>query len=79
MSTHVIYCSACDREVPVFFEGEPRPLEPAGPEVDPSGICLAYCSEQCTGSQCALFDLPPAKMAAKLKAAPASIRPDPTT
>jgi hypothetical protein len=67
METHTIYCSACDRNVQVAFRSTPQPPGSAGAEVDPSGICLAYCSEQCTGTACALFDLPPAEMGERLK------------
>jgi hypothetical protein len=67
METHVVYCSACDREVRVAFEAEPRSPDVAGPEVDPSGICVDYTTEACTGSMCALFDLPPQEMLVKLR------------
>lgn len=67
METHVVYCSACDREVRVVFHAPPQAPDVAGGEVDPSGICVDYCSDACTGSMCALFDLPPAEMLAKLK------------
>jgi len=66
METHVVYCSACDREVKVVFEKPPAAPDAAGPEVDPSGVCVDFCSDACTGSMCALFDLPPAEMREKL-------------
>ncbi len=68
MQAHTVYCSACDREVRVVFTAPPRDLGPAGGEVDPAGICMDYSSKACTGSMCALFDLPPAEMLAKLQA-----------
>jgi hypothetical protein len=67
METHVVFCSACDRDVHVAFTAPPRALGRAGGEVDPSGICLDYSAQACTGSTCALFDLPPAEIAAKLQ------------
>jgi hypothetical protein len=67
METHVVYCSACDREVKVVFEDKPEAPDVAGPTVDPSGVCVDYCSDACTGSMCALFDLPPAEMREKLR------------
>jgi hypothetical protein len=67
METHVVYCSACDRNVKVVFQGEPHAPDAAGPQVDPSGICVDYSTEACTGSMCALFDLPPADMLDKLR------------
>jgi hypothetical protein len=66
METHVIYCSACDREVKVVYPMTPEPTDSAGRAVDPSGICMDYCSKSCTGSLCALFSLPPAQMLEKL-------------
>jgi hypothetical protein len=67
METHTIYCSACDRNVAVAFPSTPHPPGSAGAEVDPSGICMDYCSEQCTGTACALFDLPSSQMGERLK------------
>jgi hypothetical protein len=68
METHVVYCSACDRNVRVVFEGAPELPEAGGLAVDPSGVCVDFTSDACTGSMCALFDLPPAEMLVKLKA-----------
>jgi hypothetical protein len=65
MEAHVIYCSACDREVRVVFPIEPAPSD-AAIEVDPKGICADYCSQSCTGTVCALFDLPPEEMRQRL-------------
>lgn len=73
MEAHMVYCSACDREVKVLFARPPQQSNAAS-EVDPSGVCVDYCSDACTGSMCALFDLPPAEMLAKLKAS--GLRPD---
>lgn len=67
METHVVYCSACDREVRVVFQATPEAPDTAGPTVDPSGLCVDYCSDACTGSMCALFDLPPQEMLTKLR------------
>jgi hypothetical protein len=67
METHVVYCSACDRNVEVLSQGDPPSPDTAGPEVDPSGICIDYSTAACTGSMCALFDLPPAEMLVKLQ------------
>lgn len=67
MEKHVVYCSACDREVEVVFEATPELPDAAGPAVDPSGICVDYCSDACTGSMCALFDLPPTEMLERLR------------
>jgi hypothetical protein len=66
MESHNVYCSACDREVQVRFP-QPPGQSAAGSEVDPSGVCVDYCSDACTGSMCPLFDLPPADMLEKLK------------
>jgi hypothetical protein len=66
MEAHKVYCSACDREVRVVFPNPPREAIAAA-EVDPSGICVDYCSDSCTGAMCSLFDLPPAEMLEKLK------------
>jgi hypothetical protein len=68
METRTVYCSACDREVQVVFEATPQQPDTAGPTVDPSGVCVDYTTDACTGSVCALFDLPPAEMLVKLKA-----------
>jgi hypothetical protein len=67
MDAHVIYCSACDREVRVIYPAEPSDSS-AAVEVDPNGICADYCSQSCTGSICALFDLPPEEMRERLLA-----------
>jgi hypothetical protein len=67
MESHVVYCSACDREVRVVYESPPRQAPGAG-EVDPSGLCLDYCAQACTGSLCSLFDQPPLAMLRKLRA-----------
>lgn len=67
METHIIYCSACDRDVQVVFNVTPEPPETGGAEVDPSGICIDYCTHQCTGSSCALFDIPSSRMAERLR------------
>jgi hypothetical protein len=66
MEAHVVYCSACDREVRVVYESPPRQPASAG-EVDPSGLCLDYSARKCTGSLCSLFDLPPAAMLDRLR------------
>ena len=66
MEIHTIHCSARDRNVRVAFEWLPDAV--AGSEIDPaSGVCLGYCSKECTGSLCALFDLPPSEMLARLR------------
>jgi hypothetical protein len=67
MELHTIYCSACDRNVQVVFASNPHPPGTAGAEVDPTGTCLDFCSEQCTGTTCALFDLPSSEMGERLK------------
>jgi hypothetical protein len=67
METHVVYCSACDRNVTVVYQEEPQAPDTAGPAVDPSGVCVDYTTDACTGSTCALFDLPPQEMLVKLK------------
>jgi hypothetical protein len=67
MGTHVVYCSACDRQVRVVYPEAPQVGGAGGPEVDPAGVCLDYCSSDCTGTMCALFDLPPAQMLVKLR------------
>jgi hypothetical protein len=66
MEAHVVYCSACDREVRVVYESPPREPVIAG-SVDASGLCLDYCARKCTGSLCSLFDLPPAIMLDRLR------------
>jgi hypothetical protein len=66
MEKHRVYCSACDREVEVVYNAPPKDA-PAAAEVDPGGVCVDYCSDACTGSMCALFDLPPAEMLEKLR------------
>jgi hypothetical protein len=66
MQTHVLYCSACDREVRVVFPAEGSQNAPET-EIDPDGICLDYCGEACTGTMCSLFTLPPREMLVKLK------------
>lgn len=67
METHVVYCSACDRQVRLLF-AHPPGESPSGGEVDPSGICVDYCSGSCTGQMCALLDVPPAEVLERLKA-----------
>jgi hypothetical protein len=67
MDTHVVYCSACDREIRVAFPAEPTDTV-AAMEVDPRGICIDFCSNSCTGSICALFDGTPEEMKARLEA-----------
>jgi hypothetical protein len=66
METHVVYCSACDREVRVVYAHEPAETA-GGPEVDPTGVCVDYCSHSCTGTMCSLFEVPPAEMLVKLR------------
>jgi hypothetical protein len=66
MEIHTVYCSARDRDVRVAFEWIPDSI--AGSEIDPaSGVCLGYCSRECTGSMCALFDEHPRTMLARLR------------
>ena len=68
MSTHTIYCSACDREVQVMnLPG--TPLEGGGREVPvaPAAACLSH-GQLCTGTMCPLFEVPPAVMADRLAA-----------
>jgi hypothetical protein len=67
MESHLIYCSACDRQVRVAFVGPVEPLAGAGSELDPTGICLDYCRGTCTGSLCALFNQPPSEMLERLR------------
>lgn len=76
METHIIYCSACDRDVQVVFKVAPQTPETGGGEVDPSGICIDYCTHQCTGSSCALFDVPSSRMAERLRASGLENLPD---
>jgi hypothetical protein len=58
METHVVYCSACDRDVRLVFTATPRVRADAGAQVDPTGICLDHSADRCTGSMCALLDQP---------------------
>jgi hypothetical protein len=67
MDTHVVYCSACDRKVRVVFMEPPQDEVAAGGDIDPNGICIDYCTSACTGSMCALFDLPPPEMLERLR------------
>jgi hypothetical protein len=67
METHVVFCSACDREVRVVFGRDGAAADAAGAEVDPSGVCLDHGTTVCTGSSCALFDLPPQEMLVRLQ------------
>lgn len=66
METHVVYCSACDREVRVVYTHEPEESA-GGREVDPTGVCADYCGHACTGTMCSLFERPPAEMLARLR------------
>lgn len=73
MEPHVVYCSACDRNVEVIVKspvGEPD----ADRILAPVGICLDYCVSRCTGSMCPLFRVPPAEMLSKLRQSPRRAR-----
>ena len=66
MEPHVVYCSACDRNVDVIVTnalGEPG----ADRMLAPVGICLDYCVELCTGSMCALSRVPEAEVLVQLR------------
>jgi hypothetical protein len=66
MQPNVVYCSACDREVRVFFT-TPSPSADVTRHVAPIGVCFDYSAAACTGSMCALFQVPPSEMLVKLK------------
>lgn len=74
MPDHTIYCSACDHEVVVTNLGA-LPAEWGGREVPDSeaAVCLDV-GARCTGSMCPLFEIPGARMRARLEALRA---PDP--
>jgi hypothetical protein len=64
MEKRIVYCSACDREVTVALLDETAlDTAPAGG----AGVCMDYTAEHCTGTMCALFDLPPREMLARLE------------
>ncbi len=65
MSTHLAYCSACDREVKVKLAPgyEPEPGKPIPPE---ALVCLDM-GEVCTGALCPLFGVPPEQLEENLK------------
>lgn len=65
MDPTIVYCSACDRNVKVL------PTAPVGDasasrSLTPVGVCLEYCADRCTGSMCAVFQVPTAEIQMKL-------------
>ena len=64
MKNHLLYCSACDREVRVLISGTPL-YEDQAPLRDPELICLDIGS-RCTGSLCPLGAAEPNAMVGRL-------------
>jgi hypothetical protein len=64
MKNHLLYCSACDREVRVLISGTPL-YEDQAPLRDPELICLDIGS-RCTGNFCPLGAAAPNAMVGRL-------------
>jgi ribosomal protein S27AE len=64
MKNHLVYCSACDREVRVLITGTPL-YEDQAPLHDEELICLDIGS-RCTGSLCPLGAAAPTAMVGRL-------------
>ena len=58
MRRGVVFCSACDRNVPVLVKRELAPVHPPSTrDLEETMTCLDH-GVRCTGSMCPLFDLP---------------------
>lgn len=64
MKNHLLYCSACDREVRVLISGSPL-YEDQAPLREPELICLDIGS-RCTGNLCPLGAAAPNAMVGRL-------------
>lgn len=64
MQTKMVYCSACDHDVPVVVTDQPV-QDGQATVFDSELVCLAI-GEWCTGTMCPLCALPPSAMAERL-------------
>lgn len=64
MKVQQMYCSGCDRDVRVVLTAEPG-VEGQATLPDAEFVCLEI-GDQCNGSLCPLFALPPEAMKARL-------------
>jgi hypothetical protein len=66
MDANIVYCSACDRNVRVI-PTTPAADAGAGQSYTPVGVCLEYCADACTGSMCAVYQVPTTEMRRRLR------------